>query len=99
MADIEVYLFLSLPFGGLFYVILAMVVWYWLPDQPARRVRFVALGLPLPIIAINETLVHGPSFFVVGMAYGYVATFLVTEQILRTMGWVRAPDVDEVVAT
>ena len=85
---IEVYLFLSLPFGGLPYVILALLVWYWLPDRPAWRVRLVALGLPLPMIVVNESLVHGPSWFVVGMAYGYVAIFLLTEQGFRTVGWV-----------
>ena len=86
---IWVYVFLALPFGGLPYVILAMLVWYWLPEQPAWRVRLLALALPLPIIAVNEWFVDGPSLFVVGMAYGYVGAFLLTEYVLRAVGWVR----------
>ena len=96
---IWVHVFMSLVFGGPAYVILAMVVWYWLPDQPASHVRLVALGMPLPIIAVNELLVHGPTRFVIGMAYGYVVAFLLTEPAVRAIRWVRRTDSEEVAAT
>jgi hypothetical protein len=89
---------MSLPFGGLPYVILAMLVWYWVPEQPARRVRLLALVLPIPIIVVNESLVEGPSLFVIAMTYGYVAVFLLIETAFRTVGWVRGDTHQQMVA-
>lgn len=96
---IWVYVFLSLPFGGMPYGIVAILVWYWLPKQPVWRVRLLALTLPLPIIAVNEWFVGGPSLFVVGIAYGYVVVFLLNEHVFRAFGGVRETTPQPLVAT
>ena len=82
---------LAVVIGGIPYGVIALLVWIWLPGKSARSVRIAFAVAPLGLLAI--VLAYNSLRFMWGEAllvsYAYVALFLLAEQVLRRLGFVR----------
>ena len=84
--SVWVYVALSFWLGAIPYVPLVILAWKWVAEWPPARVRLLAVVMPLPVLGFNALLVHAPWQLAVGISYGYVVLFLVTEVALRAAG-------------
>jgi hypothetical protein len=88
---ILLYGLLAIVVGGIPYSVIALVLWIWLPGKSSKAVRIALAAAPLGLLAV--VLVFPSLRFAWRQAllvsYTYVAVFLLTEQILRRLGFVR----------
>ena len=90
-STISLYLLLAVVAGGIPYGILALLLWIWMPGKSTRAIRSVFAAAPLVLLAI--VLASASLRFAwreaLLVSYSYVALFLLAEQVVRRLGFMR----------
>jgi hypothetical protein len=88
---------LAAVIGAIPYGLIAFLLWIWLPGKSARSVRIAFAAAPLGLLAI--VLAFNSLRFIwreaLMVSYAYVALFLLTEQALRRLGFVRDDSIND----
>jgi len=77
--------------GGIPYGVIVFLLWIWLPGKSTQAVRIAFAAAPLGLLAIvlafDSLRFMGREALLV--SYSYVALFLLAEQALRRLGFIR----------